>query len=61
MVPSTAFLYSVSLTTDPYTDAENTMILAMLKLIGKQRHVQLTVGFVDTDNASNSTRSQTVI
>ena len=34
--------------------AENTMILVMLKLIGKQRHVHLTVGFIDTDNALNS-------
>ena len=42
--------------------AENIMILVMLKLIGKQRPVNLTVGFVDTvlkdpekiDNALNS-------
>ena len=34
--------------------AENIMILVMLKLIGKQRPVQLTFGFIDTDNTLNS-------
>ena len=28
--------------------AENIMIVVMLKLIGKQRPVQLTFGFIDT-------------